>query len=169
MAQGEALEQTLNDNKRWGNSCLIFSPSLFFCEQNHNGCGTVKEMSLEWKRIWQLRMKWGEKSKSHSIWTWCVCVCAAVWSGLRWDCARLCVCVCVFPNAWAPARSYYRQHTNNSQLIPAVSNHRWNAIYSSNHWRSLNSWLQNWLAWYTRNIPLIGWKWNFTQNVCSLD
>lgn len=28
----------------------------------------VKEMSSEQKPIWQLRVKWGEKSKSHSIW-----------------------------------------------------------------------------------------------------
>lgn len=51
-----------------GNSCHISSQSNFLCDQNHNDQRPVKEMSPEWKRIWQLRMQWGEKSKSHSIW-----------------------------------------------------------------------------------------------------
>lgn len=148
---------------RTGAAAALSSLHRFFFVSKTITAGAVKEMSSEWKRIWQLRMKWGEKSKSHSIWTRCVCSC------LLWSEIRLITSVCVFPNAWAPARSYYQQHTNNSQLIPAVSNHRWNAIYSSNHLRSLNSWLQNWLARYTQNIPLTGWKWNFTQNVCSPD
>lgn len=118
-----------------GNSCLIFSPSLFFRKQNHNGCGTVKEMSSEWKRIWQLRMKWGEKSKSHSIWALCLCSCL-VWDQSEHIWMYVCVFVCF--QTLEPLPTHVINNTliihNRSSPNQITDEMQFTTVITSDHW-----------------------------------